>query len=383
MAPKDKSKTPEGVPTPARSKAYKAPGRLGDPSMQLYQDPRANAKLVDILSKYGIDRNRAPPSLGTLRPDSTMEDLWKSMAEPETGFEKLYETLPNELPSDAIELEVVCEMQKIPGPSGRSMKLHIFRPELRGGPLPGLIYLHGGAMTILRAMSKVHQRWCCSLAAQGMVVMMLDFRNAWSREEYNPFPAGLDDCCTAVHYIHLHKDQFNIRNLVLQGDDGGATLALATALRANREGWHCMLDGVYASSPMLSAAYAWPEERKLSELPSLVECHGYYLNVDYLGFMAQVYTPKSGDKTNPLAWPFHATTEDLEGLPPHVIAVDELSPLRDEGIAYCRKLSAAGVRVCGHVNIGHTHAAGLIFRQALAEANRTAVKNIAAFTKSA
>ena len=34
---------------------------------------------------------------------------------------------------------------------------------------------------------------------------------------------------------------------------------------------------------------------------------------------------------NPLAWPYHATQEDLSDLPPHVIYVNELDPLRDEG----------------------------------------------------
>ena len=48
--------------------------------------------------------------------------------------------------------------------------------------------------------------------------------------------------------------------------------------------------------------------------------------------MADVYTDESGaDDQNPLAWPLCATAEDLSGLPPHVISVNELDPLRDEG----------------------------------------------------
>ena len=40
----------------------------------------------------------------------------------------------------------------------------------------------------------------------------------------------------------------------------------------------------------------------------------------------------------------HASASDLTGLPPHVISVNELDPLRDEGLAYYRKLLAAGGR---------------------------------------
>ncbi len=39
-----------------------------------------------------------------------------------------------------------------------------------------------------------------------------------------------------------------------------------------------------------------------------------------------------------MAWPLHASRDDLAGLPPHVISVNQLDPLRDEGLAYARKL---------------------------------------------
>ena len=45
----------------------------------------------------------------------------------------------------------------------------------------------------------------------------------------------------------------------------------------------------------------------------------------------------------PLAWPGFATVDDLKGLPPVVISVNECDPLRDEGIAFYRRLMAAGV----------------------------------------
>ena len=50
--------------------------------------------------------------------------------------------------------------------------------------------------------------------------------------------------------------------------------------------------------------------------------------------MAVMATAYDGaDSTNPLAWPLFATSDDLTGLPPHVISVNELDPLRDE--AFC------------------------------------------------
>ena len=58
---------------------------------------------------------------------------------------------------------------------------------------------------------------------------------------------------------------------------------------------------------------------------------------------AAVYDPSGEHTTDPLAWPYHASDDDLAGLPPHVISVNEIDPLRDEGSLYHRKLFAAGV----------------------------------------
>lgn len=368
--------------TPAQSDSYTAPGRLGHPRLNISADRRVNLKLLQALSKHGLDRHITPPSLATMSPNSTLRELGKSMAETEAGFERLYETLPNETPADDIELEVEEEQETIRGPNGGNIKLHIFRPSLRGRSLPCVVFLHDGMMVIMKTLNKVHRRWCVSLAAQGMVVVAVDFRNAWQADEYRPFPAGLDDCCAAILWVHSHKDYLDAQNVVVHGAGGGANLALAAMLKGNREGWCLKVDGVYVTSPYISNAYNWSEDRKLSELPSLVECHGYYLNIDYQAYMAFVYTPKSDDAKNPLAWPYYAEAKDLANMPPHVLEMDELDPLRDEGMAYYRKLSAAGVKCVGTVTLGHTHGASIVFRQALQEDNWAAVKRIAAFAKS-
>jgi hypothetical protein len=49
--------------SPARE-AYKLPGRLGEPRMELYQDPRANPRMLKAMADYGMDRIRTPSTLG-------------------------------------------------------------------------------------------------------------------------------------------------------------------------------------------------------------------------------------------------------------------------------------------------------------------------------
>jgi len=47
--------------------------------------------------------------------------------------------------------------------------------------------------------------------------------------------------------------------------------------------------------------------------------------------------------TDPLCWPYHATVDELAGLPPHLISVNELDLVRDQGVVYYQKLKRAGV----------------------------------------
>ena len=50
-----------------------------------------------------------------------------------------------------------------------------------------------------------------------------------------------------------------------------------------------------------------------------------------MGVLATVYDPDGEHATDPLAGRYYAGADDLAGLPPHVISVNQLDPLRDEG----------------------------------------------------
>ncbi|KAK4541514.1 hypothetical protein LTR36_007960 [Oleoguttula mirabilis] len=359
--------------------SYTPAGRLGDPNLQVINDPRLDARLVNLLKSFGMDKNE-PGTQVTI--DSPMEDITAMVARTEDLGAALYAGLPNELPGDDKEPKVDHSEVIIPGPDGNDIALHVFRTAgTSGETLPCVIYSHGGGMVNNSMINKPHVRWLTDLALAGVVAIGIDFRNAYTQAGHNPFPAGLNDCAAGVQYIAAHKADWGIDKIILQGESGGCNLAFATALKANKEGWIGSIDGVYGVVPYISNAYGWPRERLLRELPSCIENDGYFLSLKSMAVFGHYYTPDEKDKTNPLAWPYHATADDVKGLPPHYLLMDELDPLRDEGNSYYRKLGAAGVPVTAHVNLGTLHGSALLFRQALPEFHAAVVDSIAAFAR--
>lgn len=358
--------------------SYKGTGRIGNPDTSLGTDPRTRPDLLAAIKPLGLDSNRVGEWTKTWEEQEQICKLSH-----EGVGEALYEGLPNDLPGDASEPEVEQSEISIESFDGSKIKLYVYKAT-GVGEAPAVMYIHGGGMVILNTTAKPHLRWLKSLALRGVVAIGVDFRNAWQPDgNHCPFPTGLNDCAAAVKYVAANKASLGISKIVLQGESGGANLCLATAIKANREGWIDTIAGVYGAVPYISGVYDWPVERKLAELPSLVENDGYFLVAPNQDATARFYTNnKHEDRTDPLAWPYFATVKDLRGLPPHVLSMDELDPLRDEGMAYYRKLMAAGVRVTADVNLGVTHAAFLIFRKALPDVHERALERIVAFAKA-
>ena len=69
-------------------------------------------------------------------------------------------------------------------------------------------------------------------------------------------------------------------------------------------------------------------------------------------------------------------------LPPHAITVNELDPLRDEGLAYHHKLRAAGVSSTCRVIVGTSHAADVIFRAAIPDVYASSARDLVGFAYS-
>ncbi len=347
------------------------PGRLGNPDQTLGSDPRTDPRLAAGLAAFGMDGHGEPSPVDA---DSPYDDQLAFCNEAEAGFQMLFGVLYADLP--AVE-GVASTTETITGVDGNQITLYIHRPTETDGAVPGILHIHGGGMAILTAADPSYQCWRDELAAAGVVAIGVEFRNAAGVLGPHPFPAGLNDCASALQWVHDSREALGISKVVVSGESGGGNLTLATALKAKRDGRLDQIDGVYAQCPYISGLYA----TQPPELPSMTENDGYFLACRMMGAMAGIYDP-GGDPANPLAWPYHATTADLEGLPPHVISVNQLDPLRDEGLAYFRKLLGAGVSAVGRTVNGTSHAGDVIFRTGLPEVYDASLRDLVGFAGS-
>ena len=212
---------------------------------------------------------------------------------------------------------------------------------------------------------------------KGLIVIGVEFRNIGGVQGNHPFPAGLNDCYAALKWVNDQKETLGISKVIVSGESGGGNLSLATTLKAKKENALHLIDGVFAQCPYISNQYAEPEK---SNLPSLLENDKYVINVEAMNIMASMYDGASSD--NPLAWPYYANQEDLRGLPPHVVYVNELDPLRDEGIAYHEKLNIAKVASDLVTLKGTVHAAEGLFPTQLPEIHQQVQNHIKDFAES-
>ena len=264
-------------------------------------------------------------------------------------------------------------------PDGNTIKIQLIRPE-SDRPLPCVYYIHGGGMQVMSCFDGLYKAWGRMIAAQGVAVAMVDFRNcllASSAPEVEPFPAGLNDCVSGVKWLHQNAAELGIdpEHIIVAGESGGGNLTLATGLKLNQDDGLGVIRGLYALCPYIAGS--WPQER----FPSSIENNGILLDLhNNRGSLG--YGIEALEKQNPLAWPSFAKEDDVAGLVPTVISVNECDPLRDEGIEFYRLLLRAGVPARCRQVMGTIHGTE-IFAISCPDISRETAASIAQFCREA
>ncbi len=219
------------------------------------------------------------------------------------------------------------EDRRMPGPGG--LLLRLYTPD-GPGPLPVLVYFHGGGFVL--GSVDTHDHLCRALAnAAGCLVASVDYRLAPEHR----FPAAVEDsyaatCWVAANAASLGADPTRV---AVGGDSAGGNLAAVVALLARDQG----------SPTLCHQLLLYPVTDYSFDTPSYREnASGFMLGRADMEWYWSHYLATEVDGLHPHASPLRA--EDLRGLPPALVITAEFDPLRDEGEAYAERLREAGVR---------------------------------------
>jgi acetyl esterase len=204
--------------------------------------------------------------------------------------------------------------------------VRVYRPS--SDILPALVFFHGGGWTI--GDLDTHDVLCRQLAAGARcAVFSVDYRLA----PENPFPAAVDDAVAATKYLMSNPGPLKIdaSRIAVGGDSAGGNLAAVVALELKKHNLAFQL-------------LIYPATDQRCEFDSHSRNgEGYLLTKDAIGFFRGGYLPDANDWTDWRASPLLAA--DHRGVAPAYVLTAGFDPLLDEGRAYAKKLSAAGVAV--------------------------------------
>ena len=257
-----------------------------------------------------------------------------------SGFQLTTEVTPQQMRdgmeagsamSSEVEEVAQIEDRTIPGPDGNDLPIRIYWPAGSNptqDQLPGVVFFHGGGWVVGSIDSHDGQaRKLCNTS--GAAFVSVDYRLA----PENPFPAGMEDCYTALLWTAENGAQLGIdtSRLAVAGDSAGGNLAAVISLLARDRNGPKLAFQLLVYPVCDMETDQWPSMQENKDGPFLTQEIMVWFHNHYLG---------DADPLDPHISPIRAS--DHSNLPPALVITAEFDPLRDEGEAYGQALQAAG-----------------------------------------
>jgi acetyl esterase len=218
------------------------------------------------------------------------------------------------------------------GPTG-SVRIRIVRPQGASGALPVVMHFHGGGWIL--GDRETHDRMTREIAVgSGAAVVFVDY----DRSPEARYPVAIEQAYAATKYVAEHGGELQVdpARLAIVGDSVGGNMAAAVTLMAkDRRGPRIAFQVLFY--PVTDANFETGSYNTFADGPWLTRAA--------MQWFWDAYLPDVAARKEITATPLSASLEQLAGLPEALVIVDENDVLRDEGEAYARRLSQAGVRV--------------------------------------
>jgi acetyl esterase/lipase len=192
--------------------------------------------------------------------------------------------------------------------------------------------MHGGGWILGNAGT--HDRLLRELAVgANAAVLFVEY----DRSPEAQYPVAIEQAYATAQWIVRdgRAEGLDGSRLAVAGDSVSGNMAAALAILAKQRGDVSFLhQSLYY--PVTDAAQDTESYREFADGP--------FLTAKAMAWFWDAYLPEQDTRTEITASPLRASMDDLAGLPEAFVIVDENDVLRDEGEAYARKLTAAGVR---------------------------------------
>jgi len=237
--------------------------------------------------------------------------------------------------------KVTVRKAVIPGYKNGKLSALVMEPGGQSGSLPCLLFFHGGGL-LLKA-SKAHYqiaKWYAEKAR--CKVVLADYRLL----PRNPYPVAVEDCYSTCRWVLRHADRLGINadKIVVAGDSAGGTLAAAVALML----WDRMRLsplGAMLIYPALDRRMITGSMKKFTDTPVWDAKRTKMFWKAYLG----------EQEPEPIQYASPMEAGSLEHFPNTYIEVAEFDSLRDEGVAFAKRLRSEGVPTELHEVKGSCH----------------------------
>jgi acetyl esterase len=262
----------------------------------------------------------------------------------------LYELTPDEARAvlDGVQAEPIDKLPvddtwiTVPAAVG-DVSVRIVRPRGAVGTLPAILYMHGGGWVL--GNSATHDRLVRELAVGShAAVVFVDY----ARSPEARYPVAIEQGYATAQWIVREGavHQLDASRLAVAGDSVGGGMTAALTLMAHERGdVRFVHQSMYY--PVTDAGMDTDSYDQFAD--------GYFLTARSMAWFWDAYAPDVERRSEPFASPLRARSEQLVGLPPALVIVDEADVLRDEGEAYAARLRGAGVPVTAVRYDGITH----------------------------
>ncbi|MGI9080318.1 MAG: alpha/beta hydrolase fold domain-containing protein [Acidimicrobiales bacterium] len=224
------------------------------------------------------------------------------------------------------------EEMEIDGPDGPVL-LRVYWPlGFDDGPLPTLVYVHGGGWVIADLDAYDSSARALTNRA-GCILVSVGYRQAPEHR----FPAAHDDVLAATQWVmaNIAERSGDPARVAIGGEGAGANMAVATCMSLLRLGAGLPVFQLLVNPVTDLSRRDWPSFAEFASTPPLTTAM-----VDWFARNA-VWGPR--DASDPRLSPLQAYAGELERLPPTLVITAENDPLRDQGEAFGLHLVKAGV----------------------------------------